>query len=144
MHSQKIGSSLPRLLILYLWWGRTESTNTVATKRSIAAAPDDDDCGSICVIIGREERSSRRTLAPVSLCPPQIPYDLTGARTMAAAVGSRRLGASATALPTAPTVQAVTSLYKSIQGTVQAVTSLYKSIHGEVEENLISETCCGS
>jgi hypothetical protein len=36
-------------------------------------------------------RSTRRKPAPVSLYPPQIPHDLTRARTRAAAVGSRRL-----------------------------------------------------
>jgi hypothetical protein len=35
--------------------------------------------------------STRRKPAPVSLCPPQIPHDLTWARIRAAAVGSRRL-----------------------------------------------------
>jgi hypothetical protein len=32
-------------------------------------------------------------LPPVPLCPPQIPYDMTWARTRAAAVGSKRLTA---------------------------------------------------
>jgi hypothetical protein len=41
--------------------------------------------------IGRGNRSTRRKPAPVSLCPPQIPHDLTWDRTRAAAVGSRRL-----------------------------------------------------
>jgi hypothetical protein len=55
---------------------------------------DDDDCGAIGGIkIGRGNRSTRRKPAPVPLCPPQIPYDLSRARTLAAAVGSRRLTA---------------------------------------------------
>jgi hypothetical protein len=37
--------------------------------------------------IGRENRSSRRKHAPVPLCPPQNPHDLTWARTRAAMVG---------------------------------------------------------
>jgi hypothetical protein len=41
--------------------------------------------------IGRGNRSTRRKPAPVPLCPPQIPHDLTWARTRAAPVGSRRL-----------------------------------------------------
>jgi hypothetical protein len=41
----------------------------------------------------------RRKPAPVPLCPPQIPHDLTQARTRAAAVGSRRLTALAMARP---------------------------------------------
>jgi hypothetical protein len=39
--------------------------------------------------IGRGYRCTRRKSAPVPLCPPQIPYDLTWARTQATAVGSR-------------------------------------------------------
>jgi hypothetical protein len=45
--------------------------------------------------IGRGNRSTRRKTAPVSFCSPQIPYDLTRARTRAAAVGIRLLTASA-------------------------------------------------
>jgi hypothetical protein len=41
--------------------------------------------------IDRGNRSTRRKLAPVPLCPPQIPHDLTWDRMRAAAVGSRRL-----------------------------------------------------
>jgi hypothetical protein len=46
---------------------------------------------------GRGNRSTRRNPAPVPLCPPQIPHDLTWARTRTAAVGSRRLTISAMA-----------------------------------------------
>jgi hypothetical protein len=61
---------------------------------------DDDDCGSIGRLrIGRRNRSTRRKPTPVPLCPPQIPYDLTPARTRAATVGSRRLTAWAMAGP---------------------------------------------
>jgi hypothetical protein len=49
--------------------------------------------------IGRGNRSTRRKPAPVPLCPPQIPHDLTRARTRAAAGGSRQLTAWATARP---------------------------------------------
>jgi hypothetical protein len=53
---------------------------------------DDDDCGAIGGMrIGRGNRSTRRKPAPVLLCPPQIPYDLTRARTRAAAVGRNDL-----------------------------------------------------
>jgi hypothetical protein len=40
--------------------------------------------------IGRGNGSTRRVPAPVPLCPPQIPHDLTRARTLAAEVESRR------------------------------------------------------
>jgi hypothetical protein len=58
-----------------------------------ATATDVDDCGAIGGMkIGRGNRSTRRP-APMSRCPPQIPHDLTRARTRDAAVGSRRLTA---------------------------------------------------
>jgi hypothetical protein len=41
--------------------------------------------------IGKPNRSTQRKPAPVPLCPPQIPQDLTWARTWAYAVGSWRL-----------------------------------------------------
>jgi hypothetical protein len=48
---------------------------TEATNRSIVAAPDDYDDGKIGrMMIGRGNRSTRRKLAPVPLCPPQIPH----------------------------------------------------------------------
>jgi hypothetical protein len=47
----------------------------------------------------RRNRSTRRKPAPAPLCPPQIPHDLTWARTRAAAVGSRWLTAWAMARP---------------------------------------------
>jgi hypothetical protein len=53
---------------------------------------DDDDCGAIRGMrIGRGNRNTQRRPAPLSLCPPQIPHDLTRARTRAAAMGNRWL-----------------------------------------------------
>jgi hypothetical protein len=55
---------------------------------------DDDDCGAVGGMkIGRGSRSTRRKPAPPSLCPPQIPHDVTPARTRAAAVKCQRLTA---------------------------------------------------
>jgi hypothetical protein len=55
---------------------------------------DDGDCGSVGGMkIGRGNQSTRRKPAPLQLCPPQIPHDLTQARTRAAAMGSQRLTA---------------------------------------------------
>jgi hypothetical protein len=55
---------------------------------------DDGDRGAIGGIkIGRGNRSTRRKPTPMSLCPRQIPHDLIGARTLAAAVGSQPLTA---------------------------------------------------
>jgi hypothetical protein len=49
------------------------------TNWTIVLAPyDDDECGAVGGIrIGRGDRSTRRKPAPVLLCPPQIPHDLT-------------------------------------------------------------------
>jgi hypothetical protein len=59
-----------------------------------------DECGAVGGMrIGRRNRSTRRKPTPVPLCPPQIPHDLTWARTRAAAVRSRRLTAWAMARP---------------------------------------------
>jgi hypothetical protein len=61
---------------------------------------DDDECGELGGMrIGRGNRSTRRKPAPVPLCPPQIPHDLTWSQTWAAVVGSRRLTAWAMARP---------------------------------------------
>jgi hypothetical protein len=62
---------------------------------------DDEECGAVGGMkIGWGNRSSRRNPIPESLCPPQIPHDLTWSRTRAAVVGSRRL--TAWAMPRAP------------------------------------------
>jgi hypothetical protein len=61
---------------------------------------DDDEYGAVGGMrIGRGNRSTRRKPAPAPLRPPQIQHDLTWARTLAAAAGSRRLTAWATARP---------------------------------------------
>jgi hypothetical protein len=50
----------------------------------------DDECGTVGGMrIGRGNRSIRRKPDPMPLRPPQIPHDLTWARTRAAAVGSQ-------------------------------------------------------
>jgi hypothetical protein len=55
---------------------------------------DDDECGAVGGMrIGKGNRRTGRKPAPVPLRSPQIPHDLTWARTRAAALGSRRLTA---------------------------------------------------
>jgi hypothetical protein len=55
-----------------------------------------NECGVVYGMrSGTENRSARRKPAPFSLCPPQIPRDLIWNLTLAAAVGRRRLTASA-------------------------------------------------
>jgi hypothetical protein len=53
----------------------------------------DDECGAVGGLIGRGDGSARRKPAPVPLCPPQIPHELSWTRTWAAAVTSLRLTA---------------------------------------------------
>jgi hypothetical protein len=73
------------LYFYYFSHGVRESPlGTAATPWSIAPTPDDDDddCGAISGIrIDRGNRSTQRKLAPIPLCPPQNPHDLTRART---------------------------------------------------------------
>jgi hypothetical protein len=54
---------------------------------------DDDDAAIGGMRIGKGKQITWRKPAPVPLCPPQIPNDLTRARTWAAPVGCRRLTA---------------------------------------------------
>jgi hypothetical protein len=49
---------------------------------------DDDECGAIGGMTGREDPGTRRKPAPLQLCSKQIPYDLTRARTKNSEVGS--------------------------------------------------------
>jgi hypothetical protein len=61
----------------------------------------DDECGTVGGMrIGLGSRSTWRKPAPVPLCPPRIPHDVTWAWTWAIAVGSPRLTAWAMARPT--------------------------------------------
>jgi hypothetical protein len=67
--------------------------DTAATKRPIMPAPGDyDDREIVGMMIGRENRSTRREPSPVPFCPPQTPH-AARTRTQAAAVGSQRLTA---------------------------------------------------
>jgi hypothetical protein len=60
----------------------------------------DNECGAIRRMrTNRGNRSTQRKPAPVPLCPPQIPHDMTWARTRAVAVGRRRLTAWVMARP---------------------------------------------
>jgi hypothetical protein len=55
---------------------------------------DDGDCVAIVGMkIGRGNRSTRGKPAPVPLCRPQIPHDLSRAQTRAASVESQQLTA---------------------------------------------------
>jgi hypothetical protein len=83
------------LFILISWGGeRLSPLGASATVWPIVPAPrmiDDNECETVGGMrIGRENSSIRRKPAPVPLCSPQIPHDLTWDRTRTAAVGSRR------------------------------------------------------
>jgi hypothetical protein len=54
---------------------------------------DDDECGAVGEMSGVGNGSTRRKPASVPLYPPQIPHDLTLARTRAVAMGSYSLTA---------------------------------------------------
>jgi hypothetical protein len=73
---------------------------TAATNRPIVPAPGDYDDGEIGGMIGRGNRSTRRKPSPVPPCAPQTPH-AARTRNRAAAVGSQRLTAWATARPAA-------------------------------------------
>jgi hypothetical protein len=61
---------------------------TSVTNWPIVQAPDfDDECGAVGGMgIDTGNRGTRRKPAPVPLCSPQIPHDLTWVRTRAAAL----------------------------------------------------------
>jgi hypothetical protein len=65
---------------------------TAVTNRPIVPATGDYADGEICGMIGKGNRSTRRKLAPVSLCPAETPH-AARTRTRAAAMGSQRLTA---------------------------------------------------
>jgi hypothetical protein len=71
---------------------------TAATIRPIVPAPGDYDDGETGGMIGSGNRSTGRKPSPVPLCPLQTPH-AARTRTRAAAVGSQRLNAWATARP---------------------------------------------
>jgi hypothetical protein len=92
-----------RLIYYYYWyrggWSPIGSTRHCGHQWPIVPAPGDYDNGQIGgMMIGRGNRSTRRKPAPVPLCPPQTPH-AARRRTRAAAVGSQRLTAWATARP---------------------------------------------
>jgi hypothetical protein len=76
-------------------WNGTETTITGATT-GLLFQPRmmlDDECAADSGMLGMGNRSTQRKSAPVPLCPPQIPHDMTRVRTRAAAVGSQQLTA---------------------------------------------------
>jgi hypothetical protein len=85
------------ILFSFMGWGKTVHSvhrPLIGLFYQPRMIDDDDDCGAIGGMrIGRGNPSTRRKSAPVPLCLPQIPHDLTGARTRVTVVGSRPLTA---------------------------------------------------
>jgi hypothetical protein len=74
------------LFFMYLWgWSGTEPTITgpfIGLMYQPWRTDDDDDCGAISGgMSDRVNRSTEDKPASAPLCPPQIPHDLTRART---------------------------------------------------------------
>jgi hypothetical protein len=84
-------------LVSLLVSGETVSTVYVGHYFGLLYQPrmiDDDECGADGGMrISRENPSTRRKPFPLSLCPPQIPHNLTWVRTRVATVGNQRLTA---------------------------------------------------
>jgi hypothetical protein len=99
--SRILYSSLKVIFLIGILGGGVQlgPLGNAATNRPIVGAPGDyDDGESGGMTIGRGNRSTRRKLAAVLLCPPQTPH-AARTRTRAAAVGSQRPTAWATARP---------------------------------------------
>jgi hypothetical protein len=60
---------------LFVGWSGTESPTGVLYRPRMIH----DECGAAGEMIGRGNQSTRGKPAPVPLCPPQIPHDLTQA-----------------------------------------------------------------
>jgi hypothetical protein len=86
----------------FLGWGETESTWYVGHYLAYCTSPGlqmmNVEQSVEWELAGKTEVLGGKP-APMPLCPPQIPHDLTWARTRAAAVGNRRLTAWAMARP---------------------------------------------
>jgi hypothetical protein len=65
---------LPTLFFIVGGGVQLGPVDTAATNRPIVLAPGDYDDADIDGIIGRGNRSTRRKLAPVPLCPPQTSH----------------------------------------------------------------------
>jgi hypothetical protein len=81
-------------IAIFMGWKRREYTLTEATTGLLykhQMMMDDDECATVGGIVGMGNRSTWRKPAPVPLCPPQIPHDLTRARIWDVAMGSQQL-----------------------------------------------------
>jgi hypothetical protein len=90
----------PSFFLVSLGGVRLSPLGTLATVGLLYQPRMIDDYGAVDGMrIGRGNQSTWRKPAPVPLCSPQIPHDLTWDRTRAATVGSLRLTAWAMARP---------------------------------------------
>jgi hypothetical protein len=110
------------LFIIILSRVRLRKLDTAATTGLLyqIQMTDDGDCGTVGGMkIGRGSRSTRRSPAPVSLYPPQIPHDLTRAQTRATAVGSQRLTGWAMARSSFSHIQRLTPSFRATRSCSQ-------------------------
>jgi hypothetical protein len=91
-------SYFPQFFLFVQWGVESRTIRHCGQQWPSVPAPGDYDDEEIGGMIGRGNRSTRRKPAPVPLCPPQTPH-AAHTRTRAAAVGSQRLTAWATARP---------------------------------------------
>jgi hypothetical protein len=73
----------------FFGWCETESTRYIGHYLAYLPALDDKDEAIGGMRIGRGNQISWRKPAPVPLCPPQIPHDLTQDRTWATEARNR-------------------------------------------------------
>jgi hypothetical protein len=114
--------------------------DTSATEWPIVPAPSDYDDGEFGGMkIGRGNRSTRRKPPPAPLCPPQILLDQTRVWTRAAAVGSQRLTAWATARPILYTYLGIfTKIHRAVHLQFQ---SFFFFWHHLIHINLVFQFC---
>jgi hypothetical protein len=104
-HIRSINSNAYNILFFFsfLGWGESPLRTSATVWPLYQPRTIDDEGWAVGEIrISRGNRSTRRKPAPMPLYPPQIPHDLTWARTRAAMVGRRRLTALAIAWPNLP------------------------------------------
>jgi hypothetical protein len=75
----------------------------------------DDECGTVGRMIGTGNRSTQRKPVPMPLCPPQIPHDLTWARTWPPATNRLRYGPAANCIIKN---RAVSKAYNNVSKTI--------------------------
>jgi hypothetical protein len=66
-------------MVSFLGWGQSEFPWCDGIWSIVKATDDDDKCGAVGGMSGKENLNNRKKPAPVPICPPQIPCDLSWA-----------------------------------------------------------------